>query len=43
MLEFDIEHGTWQSKDSKLIKYTKENYQLNSYDDFSEYHLQITK
>ena len=43
MLEFDIEHGTWESKDGKLVKYTKESYQLNSQDDFNEYHLQITR
>ncbi|WP_445245754.1 hypothetical protein [Microcoleus sp. OTE_8_concoct_300] len=39
----DIEHGTWKSKDGKLVKYTKENYRLNSQDDFNEYHLQITR
>ena len=43
MEEFDIEHGTWESKDGKLVKYTKESYQLNSQDDFNEYHLQITR
>lgn len=39
----DIEHGTWKSKDGKRVKYTKESYQLNSQDDFNEYHLQITR
>ena len=43
MAEFDIEHGTWKSKDGKLVKYTKESRQLNSHDDWSEYHLQITR
>ncbi|MEG4533383.1 hypothetical protein [Microcoleus sp. D2_18a_D3] len=43
MAEFEIKYGTWESKDGKLIKYTKESCQLNSYDDWSEYHLQITR
>jgi hypothetical protein len=43
MADFEIKHGTWESKDGKLIKYTKESRQLNSYDDWSEYHLQITR
>jgi len=24
MADFEIKHGTWESKDGKLIKYTKE-------------------
>ncbi|MEG4350274.1 hypothetical protein QUA74_11080 [Microcoleus sp. LAD1_D3] len=43
MLEFDIENGTWTGKDGKLVKYTKETRQLSSHDDWSEYHLQITR
>jgi len=43
MPEFEIKHGTWESKNGKLIKYTKESRQLNSHDDWSEYHLQITR
>ena len=43
MADFDIEQGTWESKDGKLIKYTKESCLLNSYDDWNEYHLQITR
>ena len=43
MADFEIKHGTWESKDGKLIKYTKESRQLNSHDDWSEYHLQITR
>lgn len=43
MADFEIEHGTWESKDGKLIKYTKESCQLSSHDDWSEYHLQITR
>ncbi|MEG4047335.1 hypothetical protein [Microcoleus sp. Pol17_C1] len=43
MLDFDRENGTWTGKDGKLVKYTKETRQLNSHDDWSEYHLQITK
>ena len=43
MADFEIKHGTWESKDGKLIKYTKESCLLNSYDDWNEYHLQITR
>jgi len=43
MADFEIKHGTWKSKDGKLIKYTKESCLLNSYDDWNEYHLQITR
>jgi hypothetical protein len=43
MADFEIKHGTWESKDGKLIKYTKESRQLNSHDDWSEYQLQITR
>jgi hypothetical protein len=43
MADFEIKHGTWESKDGKLIKYTKESCRLNSYDDWNEYHLQITR
>ena len=31
MADFEIKHGTWESKDGKLIKYTKESCLLNSY------------
>ena len=43
MTAFETQHGTWQSKDGKSIQYTKHSCLLNSYDDFSEYHLQITR
>lgn len=41
-IEFEVEHGTWSTKDGKLVKYTKESCKLNSYDYYSEYYLQIT-
>ena len=41
-IEFEVENGTWLTKEGKLVKYTKESCQLNSYDDYSEYYLQIT-
>lgn len=40
---FDIEHGIWESKDGKPIKYTREIRQLSSDDYWSQYHLQITR
>lgn len=43
MTDFDTEQGIWESKNGKQIKYTRETCQLNSYDDWNQYHLQITK
>lgn len=48
MEEFEVKdgtwNGTWKSKNGKLVKYTRESYQLNnSQDDYGEYYLQITK
>lgn len=43
MPEFQTEHGTWESKDGKSVTYTKETCLLHSHDDWSEYHLQITR
>ncbi|MEG4087638.1 hypothetical protein [Microcoleus sp. POL10_C6] len=41
--DFDVENCTWQAKDGKVIKYTKETHQLTTWEDWNEYHLQITK
>lgn len=43
MIDFDTEQGVWKSKDGKPIKYTRETRQLNSHDDWNQYHLQITR
>ena len=41
--DFGVENCTWKAKDGKVIKYTKETHQLTTWEDWNEYHLQITK